>query len=523
MRLLTVFLFCTLFSSPLYSAGKSEKWVVSSVLGSNLSEQSWATRLDFPQEYIREQWVKGKFITSLTYGDGLWNVVLSKGSGIQKQTWATRQEFPADLIKEKWAENLKISAVSYGQSSWAIVFSKHEELGPQTYRLSSTFPQEYIEEHWQKGYFVNSLVYGDRQWLVVMSKGDARKQTFVKSGKFPEDWIQEKVDRDLEITHTAFGDGYWVVLAGQEGWYGNAIYADQQFPKSSISNDWASGKAILNISYGYKPGIDDPIQARQNNNLEDKTEETINGPAIRLISVMDTDDRLLGLGAQQALKTLQAQFQATSKALNLPLVEYQFKGTDFKQNKVQTALENLKVGSDDILVFYYFGHGFRYSNHNSRFPICFVGDNGIDQPMEVGISLSRIYQTLEDKGARLNLIFAECCNNDIGVPAPIDQFISSRPMSVSAPQKDRYKSLFLGQTGSVLLASSDAGQASWATTTGGYFLDSFLDALHYQVSENNPEEVSWENLLKDAQMRTQRLAQAKNRVQEPIYSIKLQH
>ena len=94
-------------------------------------------------------------------------------------------------------------------------------------------------------------------------------------------------------------------------------------------------------------------------------------------------------------------------------------------------------------------------------------------------------------------------------------------MSVSFSSKDRYKSLFLNQKGSILLASSDEGQASWATSTGGYFLDSFMDAFQYHVSDSNKEPPSWNTLLNDTQVRVSKLAKAKNRVQEPIFSIQL--
>lgn len=526
MKKILFFTFLLFQLCVLEAQNTSQKWLVNTAQGSNLYAQSWATRTEFPQEFIREQWAEGKQITSVAYGGGLWAAVLSKGSAYERQTWILRSEFPKATIQEKWNEGYSISHAAFGQDAWAFVFSQDNTAGPQVYQLSSEFPKKFIQEYWTKGYHINQVIYGQKKWWVSMSKSDARKQTFIKSREFPKEWIKEQMATDFEIKTAAFGDGYWVVVASKESIYDCTLNTNPRFPKSEVSLAWSKEKAIMNLSFGPVFGenlnlqiIPEPLVA--NTNLIDIPKED-QRPKLHLLAAMDTRDRFLGQGAQAALQVIQDQFSAAAKSIGYDYQTSILSGEAFQKANLETQLSQLTVNDQDIIVFYYFGHGFRYTNHATRFPSCFVGKNGIDHPDKAAYALTDIYQSLVEKKARLTLVFAECCNNEIGIPAPIDSYVASRPMSVNFASKDRYKSLFLGNRGSILLASSDQGQASWATSTGGYFLDSFMDAFQYQVNTNNTKPVSWNSLLEDTKLRVKKVAGSKNRVQEPIFTIQIQ-
>ena len=70
--------------------------------GTEFRSQRWWTRSYFPENEIKEGWDEGRKITSLTYGNGAWVLVMSKGSGLYSQQWWTRSSFPKDEIKEGW-------------------------------------------------------------------------------------------------------------------------------------------------------------------------------------------------------------------------------------------------------------------------------------------------------------------------------------------------------------------------------------------------------------------------------------
>ena len=98
MRKILFFTLLLLQISVLDAQNTSPKWVVNTAQGSNLHAQSWATRTEFPKEFIREQWAEGKQITALGFGGGLWAAVLSKGATFSKQTWILKSEFPKETI-----------------------------------------------------------------------------------------------------------------------------------------------------------------------------------------------------------------------------------------------------------------------------------------------------------------------------------------------------------------------------------------------------------------------------------------
>lgn len=322
-----------------------------------------------------------------------------------------------------------------------------------------------------------------------------------------------------------------MAIASKDDGYYNVINANNSFPKSEISLAWAQEAAITELTFGYAPNVPNTMEAVQeeaivaaSNNNEPALRPPIPSgqPRFHLICAMDTRDRMLGQGATAALQVVQDQFSAAATSIGYELNPVIVAQNDFTRTNLQNSLDDLETGPNDIIVFYYFGHGFRYSNDVSRYPTCFVGKNGIDQPQDAAWPLTDIYQILIQKKARLTLVLAECCNNEIGIPAPIDSYVAARQMSVNFASKDRYKALFLQNKGSLLLASSDQGQASWATSTGGYFLDSFMDAIQYQVSSGNTAPVSWKSLLTDADKRVKKIASAKSRTQEPIYTIQIQ-
>ena len=92
--------------------------------GTNFGNQSWAIRPSFPEDYIAEKWGEGLDITNLTYGDGVWAVVMSELPNSLRQSWMTSSSFPKDFIEKKWDEGFNITEVAYGAGVWAVVMSQ---------------------------------------------------------------------------------------------------------------------------------------------------------------------------------------------------------------------------------------------------------------------------------------------------------------------------------------------------------------------------------------------------------------
>ena len=58
------------------------------------NSQKWSTNKEFPKENIGKGWEDGYTISSITYGNGVWAVNMSKGTGYYEQIWRTRKLYP---------------------------------------------------------------------------------------------------------------------------------------------------------------------------------------------------------------------------------------------------------------------------------------------------------------------------------------------------------------------------------------------------------------------------------------------
>ena len=71
----------------------------------------------------------------------------------------------------------------------------------------------------------------------------------------------------------------------------------------------------------------------------------------------------------------------------------------------KTIVNNLDCGAEDIVVFYYIGHGTENTGA-SRFPLMLMGQVNPNK----FIPLSWVHKTLKSKGARLTVTIGMCCN-----------------------------------------------------------------------------------------------------------------
>ncbi len=204
------------------------------------------------KEFIEERWSMGFDATSLTYGKGVWAVVMSQGQGDGFQTWHTNPEFPKIFIEERWEAGFDVTSLAYGDNRWAVVMSRGEGEGFQTWNTNPEFPKEFIQERWELGYDVTSLTYGNGVWAVVMSRGaGAGFQTWHTNPEFPKAFIQEKWNDGFDVTSLTFGKGVWaVVMSRGEGTGFQTWHTSPEFPKEFIDEKWNAGFDITSLTYG---------------------------------------------------------------------------------------------------------------------------------------------------------------------------------------------------------------------------------------------------------------------------------
>jgi hypothetical protein len=210
-----------------------------------------------------------------------------------------------------------------------------------------------------------------------------------------------------------------------------------------------------------------------------------------LHAILAIDDTAADIGAAVDRNSINAWLNAISQNTGLLLntIELTGNGGNLRQSYLTAAINNLDIGSNDVIVFYYSGHGGSDGDRNalqSRWPVLiFLNDEEV--------RFDEVQQSLRAKEARFTMVIADCCNNypdqaKIGLPVP-------------RGNTDNYQTLFFQYRGYILLSASSPGEFSLGGDDGGMFTNQFLDAFYTSAASGSP---SWDSIVYDA---TQKVTQ----------------
>ena len=153
-------------------------------------------------------------------------------------------------------------------------------------------------------------------------------------------------------------------------------------------------------------------------------------------------------------------------------------GRNLSQSVLLSTIAALPVGSNDVIVFYYSGHG--GANEfpgGSKWPLMlFQNDELVDYNV--------ISEAIKARGARFVVTIADCCNN-YSYQAKSKSFV---PKGNSA----NYQSLFVQQSGYIVISAASKGEFSLAGSDGGMFTNYFLSVFYDNVSSDDP---SWKTIM----------------------------
>lgn len=198
---------------------------------------------------------------------------------------------------------------------------------------------------------------------------------------------------------------------------------------------------------------------------------------------------------------------------------YEGSPSNFCRGKLESALNNLSCGSDDIVIFYYSGHGGRSpQDTQDPFPWMQLVVDPYHTPWAASqyCSLSQVLQRIKAKQPRLAIVLGDLCNSLSNAIPQKDIPEMKGATKMSKAPCDFYKDLFLKVKGSIIASSSKPGETSAACEDGGAFTICFTEALQIMVSNNM--EPDWNMLLNGAKLRTSKLTAGK---QNPIYETHL--
>ncbi|MBS4168531.1 caspase family protein [Parachlamydia sp. AcF125] len=216
---------------------------------------------------------------------------------------------------------------------------------------------------------------------------------------------------------------------------------------------------------------------------------------LHAIIVADTIAANISQSVKMDLKKIEAEISKISLFANLPMRKYLMIGEKITSSEILSTIQNLSVGEDDVILFYFSGHGYRTKRKESPWPNLYVTyeNNGADFDL--------IVRTLENKHSRLLIVFADVCNNII--PDLFAPPLVARSMSMEnlATILDAYSALFCECRGKILLAGAKTGEFAWCTVDGGLFTNAWVHCMAKEVKKGGA--ASWQALIEQAILKVQ--------------------
>lgn len=192
------------------------------------------------------------------------------------------------------------------------------------------------------------------------------------------------------------------------------------------------------------------------------------------IILTDLDDPYLGDAYEKNIQRLEVVAQDIISDTSLCCSQYQvephlfLRGNEDRRKFLQfIQSDQLKVGAKDVIWFHYSGHGIRSENTKDELPDLITSE---DENPQV-LSLRKVVTLLQEKGAQLLLVVADCCNEVVDgdqVGPQLEPLHASlaplEPYSCACTEDDAessspavYDSLFRHSAGTVIFCGAQPG------------------------------------------------------------------
>lgn len=243
-----------------------------------------------------------------------------------------------------------------------------------------------------------------------------------------------------------------------------------------------------------------PVVTNNGNNAT-----TVATPAkLHFILVANTNDPRIGYSVQKDVINITSQIKDVATFLGLPLNVVEVSGAKFGKANVEMALNNLKPGNNDIVIFYYSGHGYSNDrNANEQYPQFDLRQSRFDDIFVATMNASEVFDKIKAKNARLNLVITDCCNSSLGLLKPEGKNFALTTKSLMSWEKSYCYDLFMKSKGSVIATAAKKGQYAYGNTdVGGYFTSNLITAMEKYLSKFQTSTPNWQQIIAEAQTTT---------------------
>ena len=243
------------------------------------------------------------------------------------------------------------------------------------------------------------------------------------------------------------------------------------------------------------------------------------------IIVADTKDPSIGDAKKQDLKHMNSLAHFIAQALGYEVKQTIFEpkysilfGRHFNSSEITSTLLDLKIGKNDVVVFYYGGHGTSSTEADDPFArVTIAGDK------HSYLSLKMVQNLINIKQPRFSLVMGDLCNGnyaDPGEPNFKRQRVKWQKLNpLNRLTTKNIKSLFLNAQGHVTVTSSQPGTLSYAQIEGGEYSGGIFAILfqnNFLKAIESPTPTSWDQIFEKTSFATK---ERMNRT--PYYEINL--
>lgn len=247
----------------------------------------------------------------------------------------------------------------------------------------------------------------------------------------------------------------------------------------------------------------------------------ISAQTIHWLTFIDTTDPNVGQIDKNGREVLYNHFV---NVVNAAVTEKGYKtniqdiyGSTLTPQKCKDIVTNLNVAPNDIVMFYYIGHGTHGTVGGDVWPMMFMAQ---DNPNFL-VPLKWVHDQLKAKGARLTATIGMCCNVYQGINrTSTPSFgVNYGNTFLTDTEKNAIQKMFLEHKGDFLLSSASPGQSSVGGNTPLGPMDLFTCVLVKNFEDSASEgDLEWSTLFNDVKAVVNNVTQGQ---QTPIFTSNL--
>ncbi|HSN62160.1 MAG TPA: caspase family protein [Ferruginibacter sp.] len=235
-----------------------------------------------------------------------------------------------------------------------------------------------------------------------------------------------------------------------------------------------------------------------------------------------TKDKELGAGCVRDVKNVRKVFKKIAAHGGFTYCEIEISGDNYNGQNLRAVIKVLDPMEIDVTIFYYSGHGFTYSDDNSRqfpqldmrHPATVPEYNDINFIRKNTKNLHEVLQLIRLRGGRINIVIGDCCSTLINHKrSKKSKFDLEVVEDIMAPEEKALSKKVFNSTKKYIDIVVSAAQIGQAAVTdlkhGSIFTQNFTEALAAAIIKEPRGEkyLPWHRLLKNSAVLANKEAQ----------------